>query len=86
MRVLIVPDKFKGTLTAAEAADAIARGWSKVRPADTLELLPMSDGGDGFGPVISTLLHAEPRAVETTDAAGRPRKATWWFDQSRLPP
>ena len=39
LRVLIVPDKFKGTLTAQQAAEAIARGWSSVRPADSVELL-----------------------------------------------
>ena len=49
LRVLIVPDKFKGTLTAQQAAGAIARGWRAVRATDTIELLPMSDGGDGFG-------------------------------------
>ncbi|MBI3874931.1 MAG: glycerate kinase [Verrucomicrobia bacterium] len=33
LRVLVVPDKFKGTLTAHAAADAIARGWRKARAA-----------------------------------------------------
>ena len=33
LRVLIIPDKFKGTLTAAAAAEAIARGWRRARPA-----------------------------------------------------
>ena len=37
-RVLIAPDKFKGTLSAAAAASAIARGWRSVRPGDTLEI------------------------------------------------
>ncbi|MDB6037161.1 MAG: Glycerate 2-kinase [Verrucomicrobiales bacterium] len=81
MRVLIVPDKFKGTLTAAEAADAIARGWREARPQDHLDLLPMSDGGDGFGPVMSDLEGASARSVETSDAAGRPRTATWWLQE-----
>ena len=49
MRVLIVPDKFKGTLAAPDACAAIAKGWKSVRAGDQLELLPMSDGGDGFG-------------------------------------
>ena len=49
LNVLIVPDKFKGTLTAQAAATAIARGWRRAHPQDRLELLPMSDGGDGFG-------------------------------------
>ena len=48
MRVLIAPDKFAGTLSAPEAARAIAEGWSRVAPDDDLTLLPMSDGGPGF--------------------------------------
>src|SRR5436190_10090956 len=58
LRVLIVPDKFKGTLSAVEAAAAIAKGWRRRRPKDRLEWLPMSDGGDGFGEVLSRLLGA----------------------------
>jgi glycerate kinase len=46
-KVLIVPDKFKGTLTAGAAAQAIATGWRKARGGDSLQLLPMSDGGEG---------------------------------------
>ncbi|HRT06383.1 MAG TPA: glycerate kinase, partial [Kiritimatiellia bacterium] len=72
MRVLIVPDKFKGTLTAPEAAAAIARGWAEARPQDRLELVPMSDGGEGFGELLGTRLGAERRICETTDAAGHP--------------
>ena len=78
-RVLIVPDKFKGTLSAADAAGAIANGWWSVRPHDELECLPMSDGGDGFGAILSGLIGAEERTVDTIDAAGRPRTARWWW-------
>ena len=80
LRVLIVPDKFKGTLTAAAAAQAIAEGWRRVRPDDTLTLLPISDGGDGFGSVLAERLGAERRTVETVDAAHRPIQAHWWYD------
>ena len=78
LRVLIVPDKFKGTLTAPEAAAAIARGWAEARPQDSLERVPMSDGGEGFGELLGALLGAERRICETTDAAGRPCRAEWW--------
>ncbi|MDB6023709.1 MAG: Glycerate kinase [Pedosphaera sp.] len=80
LKVLIAPDKFKGTLTAPDAAAAIARGWRNARPADSLELLPMSDGGDGFGEVMSTLLGAKKIAVKTVDAAHRPIRAHWWWE------
>jgi glycerate kinase len=80
LRVLIIPDKFKGTLTASAAAAAIARGWRKVRPQDALDLLPLSDGGDGFGEVTSALLRARTLRVKTMDAAHRPCAAQWWWE------
>jgi glycerate 2-kinase len=82
LRVLIVPDKFKGTLTAQAAAEAIALGWRKARPKDVLDLLPMSDGGDGFGEVTSSLLRAKPQAVRTVDAAHRPCLSKWWWQST----
>jgi glycerate kinase len=78
-RVLIIPDKFKGTLSAAEAARAIARGWRRARPQDLLDLLPMSDGGDGFGEVLGALLGARAQRIKTVDAAHRPCVARWWW-------
>src|ERR1041385_4216484 len=80
MRVLIVPDKFKGTLTVKEACRAIASGWKSARPADSLQLLPMSDGGDGFGKVMAGILRAKPRSVRTKDAAHRPVNAVWYWE------
>ncbi len=79
LRVLIVPDKFKGTLSALQAAEAIARGWAQVRVEDDIEVLPMSDGGDGFGVVLGELLKAQVRTTKTVDAAHRPIQAEWWW-------
>jgi glycerate 2-kinase len=80
VKILVVPDKFKGTLTASEAAEAIAGGWRKVRPRDTIELLPMSDGGDGFGETVGSLLRAKVQAIRTIDAAHRKCTARWWWE------
>jgi glycerate kinase len=79
VKVLIAPDKFKGTLTARQAADTIARGWRQARPGDQLTLLPISDGGDGFGLVLGELLQAKPQQVRTVNAAHRPIRANWWW-------
>jgi len=76
--ILICPDKFKGTLSAQAAARAIAAGWWSVRPRDRLRLLPMSDGGDGFGEVMGKILKAPTRRVRAVDAAHRACNATWW--------
>jgi len=79
-QVLIIPDKFKGSLQAREAAEAIAYGWAAACPGDTLSLLPMSDGGDGFGPVMASALNLEKQVFEGINAAGQARQAAWWLD------
>jgi glycerate kinase len=55
MHVLVAPDKFRGTLTARQAAEAIATGWRRERPGDVLEVVPMADGGEG---TMDTLVSA----------------------------
>ena len=52
MRVVVAPDKFRGTLTAAQAAGAIAVGWRRMRPQDVVEEVPLADGGEGSLDVI----------------------------------
>jgi glycerate 2-kinase len=63
MRVLVAPDKFAGTLTAVEAAEAIATGWRRQAPDDELDLAPMSDGGPGFVDVLHAAFGGELLAV-----------------------
>jgi glycerate kinase len=59
MRVLIAPDEFAGTLSAIEAAEAIATGWARRSPADELDLAPMADCGPGFVDVLHAALGGE---------------------------
>jgi glycerate 2-kinase len=74
LRVLIAPDKFKGSLPAPAAASALAGGWRSVRPDDELVELPMADGGDG---TLAVLAAGQPEAswvpVPTVDAVGAAR-------------
>src|SRR5215475_12196629 len=70
MRVLIAPDKFAGTLTAVEAARAIADGWARRSPADQLDLAPMADGGPGFVDVLHEALGGELAAVTVSGPFG----------------
>jgi glycerate kinase len=75
LRVLIAPDSFGDSLTAVQAAEAIATGWRRARPGDTLTLAPQSDGGPGFVDVLAgrlgvkqTLLVSGPLEAEATAA------------------
>ncbi|MEO6797238.1 MAG: glycerate kinase, partial [Candidatus Dormibacter sp.] len=47
MRVVLAPNAFKGSLTAMEAAEAMAEGVRSVIPTADLVLVPIADGGDG---------------------------------------
>jgi glycerate kinase len=47
-RVPLAPDKFKGTLTAAEVAGHLADGIRSAAPATDIVTVPVSDGGDGL--------------------------------------
>lgn len=76
MRILIAPDKFAGTLSAVEAAQAIADGWSRQAPDDELTLAPMSDGGPGFCDVLHACLGGELLAVTVRGPYGEPVPAT----------
>jgi glycerate kinase len=53
VQVLIAPDCYGDSLTAVEAAEAIANGWRRGRPDDELTLAPQSDGGPGFVGVLA---------------------------------
>jgi glycerate kinase len=76
VRVLIAPDCFTGTLTAGQAAQAIAEGWRRGAPQDELTLVPLSDGGPGFLDVLLTSLGADPVFVRVSDPLGRPVPAS----------
>ena len=77
MRVLVAPDKFKGTLTAAEAAAAIAAGWRRSRPDDEVRQLPMADGGEGTLDAVLTALGGERRRVTVAGPLGDPTEAAF---------
>jgi glycerate kinase len=76
MRVLVAPDKFAGTLTAVEAATAIAEGWRRRAPDDELDLAPMADGGQGFVDVLQAALGGELLVVTVEAVHGEQVPAT----------
>ncbi len=76
MRILIAPDKFAGTMSAVEAADAIATGWRRQAPVDEADLAPMADGGPGFVDVLYAALGGELLAVTVDGPFGAPVPTT----------
>ena len=83
MRVLLAPDSFKGTITAADVVTALAEGWRKVDPAAELVSMPLADGGEGTLDAIAAAVPGAARqAVTVTGPDGEPHEASWLL----LPP
>ncbi|MGB3909610.1 MAG: glycerate kinase [Pseudolysinimonas sp.] len=79
MRVVIAPDSFKGSISARDAAAAIAAGWRSVRPSDDVLELPQADGGEG---TLDAIEAVTPDAVRrsaglVTGPDGRPVPGEW---------
>ena len=75
--ILVAPQEFKESLTARQAAEAIARGLRRALPDAEIELLPMADGGPG---TVEALVEATDGTYLYTDARdplGRPLRARW---------
>jgi glycerate kinase len=77
VRVVIAPDKLKGTYSAVEAAEALARGWRRERAGDELALVPLADGGEGTAAALLAARGGEWRHVAVHDARGRPVTAAY---------
>lgn len=72
MKVIVAPDKFKGSLTSFEACEAIAAGIAAFDKTITCLPFPMADGGDGFAAVMKHYLHTDTMPSHTEDPLGRP--------------
>jgi glycerate kinase len=77
MRVVVAPDSFGGTLTAPEAARAIAQGWSRTAPGDELVEAPMADGGPGFVDVLHQALGGDLQVQTVSGPYADPVPLAW---------
>ncbi|MDT7537100.1 MAG: glycerate 2-kinase [Actinomycetota bacterium] len=81
VRIVIAPDEFGGTLSAVDAAAAIAAGWRAAAPRDALDLAPMSDGGPGFVDVLAAALpKARRMTLSVQGPLGAPVEASYLLD------
>ena len=81
MRVLIANDKFKGSLSAPEVAQAIKDGLPEATEVD---LCPIADGGEGFTATMLAALGGKWVECDTVDALHRPVKARYAITDTGL--
>ena len=67
MKIVIAPDSFKETLSAAEVAEALADGVRAALPHATIDACPMADGGEG---TVAAMVAATRGTVRTASVAG----------------
>jgi glycerate kinase len=82
MKVIVAPNAFKGSLTASEAAAAIARGVREAFPDAEVVEVPVADGGDGTVEALVSAHRGEYRAVEVEGPLGDPVNATYGLIES----
>lgn len=82
MRLLVAPDKFKGSLTARQASEAIARGWLRAWPGCEAISHPVADGGDGTLDAIESATGARRRTTSARNARGRECEVPWLWDST----
>ncbi len=77
MKLIIAPDSFKGSLTAMQAAEAMARGVRRARPDAEVVLLPLADGGEGTAEALVLATGGRCDALRVTGPLGEPVEAVW---------
>jgi len=80
MKVVLIPDKFKSSLTADEVIESISVGIREVYPKAHIHSIVASDGGDGFLNAILTNIECEVVKMKTKDPLGREIEGEYLYD------
>ncbi len=81
MTILIAPDKFKGSLSAQEVANAIAEALLSINPNITCIKLPLADGGDGTCLLLTQATHGTLQSCAARDPLLRPIQTHYGLTQ-----
>ena len=85
MRILVAPDKFKGSLNAREVAENIAKGLRDTLPDVEIDIVPMADGGEGTAEAICKARGGSWLECKAHDPFGRAIDARYaWIDDAKL--
>lgn len=81
MKLLLIPDKFKGSLTSEEVAKAIVTGVEKSGVKFTSKYIKASDGGDGFMNAIANYKPCISVEVISENALGKPIQSYYLYNK-----
>jgi len=83
MKIVVAPDKFKGSLDSFEVCAAIRRGIKTTANSIVVSEFPMADGGDGFALVLKHYLHTTTINCDTVDPLGRKITASYEWNETQ---
>ncbi|WP_027602379.1 MULTISPECIES: glycerate kinase [Pseudomonas] len=84
MKIVIAPDSFKESLSAAGVASALARGLRQALPTAEIRECPLGDGGEGTLDAVLAATGGEVREARVTGPLGEPVTARWgWLAEQR---
>ena len=82
MKVLIAPDKFKGSLSSIDVCSALTKGLRKNNSNIDIIACPLADGGDGSLQVINYYFNLKPQELIVSDPLFSPIKSTYYLSQN----
>lgn len=82
MRILLAFDSFKGSLSSEDVGEAFAAGWQSVRPDDSIDIVPIADGGEGTMEAMSKALGGKLCNALVSDPLGRSVEAAYGYVES----
>jgi len=82
MKIIISPDKYKGSLTGIEFCDAVEEGIKIISPKTEILKIPLADGGDGTIEILQYHLKGKLIEIEVNDPLFRPIMASYLFIES----
>ncbi len=71
MKILVVPDSFKGTLSSSQVCECIKQGLIEYDKNNEIITLPFADGGEGFGECLSNLCNGDVLYTNCSDIYGK---------------
>lgn len=77
MKIIAAPDKFKGSMSAKEAAEQIEKGIKSVLPGAEVHRFPLSDGGEGLVESLTGKPGSSLQTITVTGPLGRPVEAVF---------
>lgn len=82
MKIVIAPDKFKGSLTGFEYCSAVSQGVRRAIPDAEIVSMPLADGGDGTIDIITYYTQGEKVHLTASDPLFRPLQTAYVFSKS----